>query len=126
MADEKLKIMVLDDEASIGDLLNKFLTKKNYMVTAFTSPKQALKHLKNNPVDLMITDMNMPEMNGLDVTKAAKTSNPDLPIIIMSSSCLQERKDEMAKLGVCDYIQKPLNLNYLESRIALNQSVDHR
>jgi DNA-binding response OmpR family regulator len=126
MADEKPKITVLDDDAAIGDLLTKYLTKRNYAVASFVSAKQALKYIENNPVNLMIVDVNMPEMNGFEVTKAVKTLKPNLPIMIMSSDCLQERKDEMAKLGICDYIQKPFNLNYLENRIALNQSVNHR
>jgi putative two-component system response regulator len=120
MTNEKPKITIVDDDPQIGHLLTKYLTKKNYVVTSFTSPKQALKHLENKPVDLMITDMNMPEMNGLEVIKAVKESNPKLPIILMSSEFPNtERMDEMIKLGVSDFISKPFELNCLESKIAL-------
>ena len=120
MPELKSKITVVDDDPEIGHLLTKYLTKKNYVVTSFSSPKQALECLETSPVNLMLVDMNMPEMNGLEVIKAVKESRPNLPIILMSSEFPNtERMDEIIKLGVSDFISKPFELNCLESKIAL-------
>ena len=120
MPELKPKITVVDDDPEIDQLLTKYLTKKNYVVTSFISPKRALEYLETSSVNLMLVDMNMPEMNGLEVIKAVKESKPKLPIILMSSEFPNtERMDEMIKLGVSDFISKPFELNCLESKIAL-------
>lgn len=120
MTDLNPKIVVVDDEPAIGELLVNFLGQEGYEITSFTSGKKALAHLKTKPVDLLLTDLRMPEMNGLDVIKATKKTKPDLPIMAMSGSPdseMIEIIDELRKLGVSNYLKKPFTLNYLKQVI---------
>jgi len=117
MTELKPKIMVVDDVPAIAELLTKFLTKKNYEVTSFTIGKEALEHLKTNEVNLMVTDIDMPEMSGIELIKATKELKPNLPILIVSGSCDSETMNEIVKMGISDYIAKPFQLDSLEHSI---------
>ena len=114
MADLKPKIVVVDDSSDLGKMVEIFLSRQGYEVTSFTSGKKALEYLRDNPVNLMLTDINMPEMSGLDLIKAIKKTKPDLPIIAMTGSPDPEIIDELSKLGVSNCLEKPLFLSYLE------------
>jgi DNA-binding NtrC family response regulator len=112
----KPKIMVVDDEPAIAELLTRFLTKKNYGVTSFTSGKKALEHLKTNEVNLMVTDIDMPEMNGIELIKATKELKPALPILVITGTAnLEARNEIVTLLGIgTNYIEKPFQLDRLE------------
>lgn len=122
MTELKPKIMVVDDEPIIGELLTKFLTKKNYEVASFTNGKDALEYLKTNEVNLMLTDMDMPEMSGIELIKATKELKPKLPILVVSGSCDLKTMNEIIKTGISDYIAKPFQLDSLEKSIKLRLS----
>jgi len=116
---DKPKIMVVDDELEIGELLTRFLQKKNYEVTSFTSPKKALEYLRTNSVNLMLTDIHMPEMSGIELIKTAKGIKSNLPVIVMTGmpgSGLM--KEIIGKLGISDYLVKPFQLDSLEKIVA--------
>lgn len=87
------------------------------MVISFTSGKQALEYLKTNSASLMLTDVDMPGMNGIELIKAIKGLKPNLPVLVMTGTSCSEAANEMVRLGFPDYITKPFELNYLESRI---------
>ena len=116
--DVKPKIVVVDDVPTIGELLVRFLSKKNYEVSSFTNGKNALEYLKQKQVDVVLTDMHMPEMNGLELIKGIKIIRQDLPIILMSSYVDQDILDDLTAEGICDYVKKPFDLSALEQIIA--------
>jgi len=118
MTELKPKIIVVDDEPAIGELLTRFLAKKNYEVASFTSGKEALEHLKTNDVNLLLTDMNMPEMNGIELIRATKGLQPNLPILLMTGTPDAEMMNELIKYTISDYITKPFELDSLEKVIA--------
>ena len=148
MAELKPKIMVVDDVPEIGEMLTRFLTKKNYEVTSFTSAKEALEHLKTNEVNpvrkstdngdnnisdsnrntaklsngvnLLLTDMliSISEMTGIELIKATKEFNPNLPILVMTSYPGSELMQKIIAMGISDYIAKPFQLDSLEKIIA--------
>jgi DNA-binding NtrC family response regulator len=120
MENLKANIVIVDDDPSVGELLSKFLTKKNYTVNWFTSPFQALGHLKDHPVNFLLTDLHMPEMNGVELIKATKEFKPDLPIIVMSGTYDLSLLDELDSLKVSQRIAKPFKLEALEQIIAYN------
>jgi DNA-binding NtrC family response regulator len=76
-----------------------------------------LEHLKEHQIDLMLVDMRMPEMNGLEVIKTVKSTSPVLPIMVVTSHIDQEILDELSKLKVYDFIIKPFDLATLEKKI---------
>lgn len=118
MTDVKPKIIVIDDVQTIGELLVRFLSKNNYEVITFSTGKDALEYLKKNQVDLVLTDMYMPEMDGIAVIKSIKNIRHDLPIILMSSYIDQDVLDELNTAGIFDYVKKPFDLVVLEQLIA--------
>ena len=115
---DKPKIIVVDDEPDIGEILTRFLAKKNYEVASFTSGKEALEYLKTNEVNLLLTDMAMPEMNGIELIRATKGLQPNLPILLMTGTPNAEMMNELIKYTISDYIAKPFELDSLEKVIA--------
>ncbi len=111
------KIVVVDDNEMTGELLIFFLSQRGYVVTSFSNPKKALEYLKTNLVNLMITDIQMPEMNGIELIKKAQELNPNLPIIAISGSFNIKIIDRLSELYITDYLQKPFKLNHIENII---------
>lgn len=119
MAELKPKIMIVDDEPFIGELLTRFLSKRGYEAISFTSGQKALTYLENNPVNLVLTDLVMPEMNGIELIKAVKALHPNLPILVMLGWVPEpELMDDLIKLGIPDHIAKPFTLKEIETTIA--------
>ena len=113
----KPKIMVVDDDPAICDVLHKYLGKKGYNITTFTNPKLALEFLKDNDYGLLLVDINMSEMSGIEVVKAVKGIKPLLPIIVMSGSSDRAEIEEVVKMGISGFFSKPFDLLSLLSSI---------
>ncbi|MFH1231148.1 MAG: response regulator [Planctomycetota bacterium] len=120
MENLKPNIVIVDDDPLVGELLSKFLSKKNWTVNCFTSPSQALEYLKDHSVNLLLTDLHMPEMNGIELIKATRKFKPDLPIIVMFGTYDLSLLDELDNLKVSQQITKPFELKTLEQIIAQN------
>jgi len=116
-------IMVVDDDPAICALLKRSLVNNQWELSVFTSPEQALEYGKNNRIDLMITDISMPEMTGTELISRIKASKPDIPVIIISSSIDANVMEENARHGVVDYFKKPFNLDALKSRVMAKLSL---
>lgn len=114
MENLKANIAIVDDDPAIGELLSKFLNTKNYTVNCFTDPFLALGYLKNHPVNLLLTDLHMPKMNGIELIKATSQFKPDLPIILMSGTYDPSLLDELDRLKDSQRIAKPFKLETLE------------
>ena len=106
-----IKIMVVDDEPDIGEILTRFLGQKGYEVVSFTEGRKALEYLKSNPVHLVLTDINMLEMNGAEVIRSARELKPGISFLVMGSRLgTGEIEQDLAGLGFLDYIHKPFEL----------------
>lgn len=110
--------MVVDDEPSIGKMLTTFLARKGYGVVSFTNGYKALEYLVDSPARLVLTDINMPELNGMDVIRLARAIRPEVNFLVMSS-CLddEEVKQGLAELGISDYLRKPFSLEALAQAV---------
>ncbi|MBI4712720.1 MAG: response regulator [Planctomycetes bacterium] len=99
-------------------MLKYFLGNTKYQVICFNNGKEALDCLKNKHTafGLLLTDLDMPEMTGLELARQGKTLYPALPIIVMSGSATGQDRDEIFSLGA-DFIPKPFKLNDLLERI---------
>jgi len=117
MENLKVNIVIVDDDPSVNGLLSTFLSKKNYTVNCFVSPSLALEYLKNHPVNFLLTDLHMPEMNGVELIKATRDFKPDLPIIVMTGTYDLSLLDELDSLKVPHQIAKPFKLEALEQII---------
>lgn len=111
------KILVVEDDISLSDSIKVFLTKKGFNVFCSYSAKYALKELEEYQVDLIITDIMMPYMDGIEFIKEVRKMNINCPILIISAKDQFLDKKAGFLSGADDYMVKPIDLNELELRI---------
>ena len=112
--DRAARILVVDDERSMRELLAIVLGREGYEVVVAENGRQALDELERRPVDLLISDIHMPDMTGLDVLRTAKGMNPDLAGIMVTAFASTETAIEALRMGAYDYIHKPFNVDELK------------
>lgn len=103
----KAKIICVDDEDVILDSFRKILVLDGYAVDTVNSGPEAINLIKSNHYDFLFTDLKMPEMDGVEVTKAVKYLRPDIDVIIITGYATVETAVDCMKLGAMDYVQKP-------------------
>ena len=108
------RILVVDDEQDILDILSRFLTIKNYDVLTSETCEEALATLAQEKVDLVLLDINMPGMSGLEALRSICAAEPGLPVVMVSGQGDEEVARSTLKEGAFDYVTKPVNLDYLE------------
>ena len=102
-----LKILILDDEKKITDRLSNYLTQKAFKVFTANSPRKAFEILDNEKIDILISDIMLPEMNGLEVLKNVKNEYPEIEVIMISGHGDMDTVIEATRNGAVDYIRKP-------------------
>lgn len=105
----KPSIMIVDDEEIVRASLSSWLLEDGYEVMPVESGKLALEELKEKHYDLMLVDLKMPEMDGLELMKEVKKFLPDLPIIIMTAYATVDTAVKAIKDGAFDYLMKPFD-----------------
>lgn len=113
-------ILVVDDEPNVCEFLVDFLTFNGYNALSAISGKEALQILSSQEIDLMLLDIIMPEMNGLEVLVRVKQEYPQTPVIILTGAKDQNIVAESLRLGAVDLIYKPIDLETLERSINTN------
>lgn len=107
---ERPRVLVVDDEASIRDLLSKTLALAEYDVDVAQDGRSALDRLRIYPYDLLIADLKMPGVDGLSVIREAKRYKSDLPVIIITGFSTESSAIEAVNLGVAGYLTKPFRV----------------
>lgn len=108
------RVLVVDDEADAVELLQEFLVNKGYEVSTASDGEEALRKVKEERPHLVLLDVRMPGMNGLDVLRQVRQLDQEVGVIMVTAVNEEETGREALKLGAFDYIVKPLNLEYLE------------
>ena len=103
----KARILCVDDEAVILDSFRKILVLDGYCVDTVETGQEALGLIQKHSYDFCFTDLKMPEMNGLDVTKAVKHIRPDIDVVIITGYATVETAVDCMKYGAMDYVEKP-------------------
>ncbi len=104
-------ILVIDDEPGIRTVLNDILTDEGYQVLTAEDGIEGLALLNENPVDLVILDVWLPQMGGIDVLKQIKEKHPTLEVVMISGHANVDIAVKAVKLGAFDFIEKPLSLD---------------
>jgi excisionase family DNA binding protein len=107
---DRPRILVVDDEQAVRDLLAKTLTMADYDVDSAPDGASAIDRLRAVEYDLLITDLKMPGMDGLSVIREARRTAPDLPVIIITGYSTEASAIEAINLGVAGYLTKPFRL----------------
>lgn len=115
-----LKIFVVDDERIVRVTTADDLRDQGYSVREFASAHAALQHLNDSKedVDLIISDLKMPEMDGLEFLSKVKSFNPDIYVLLMTAFATVDTAVDAMKLGAYDYISKPFNIDELLLSVA--------
>ena len=115
--EEKVKILVVDDEKYICSLIEDMLEGEKYSVKSETNPKKAVKLIESNPPDLIITDLVMHPLSGVDVLKTAKKTRPEGVVILMTGQPTIENAVSVLKSGAYDYLIKPFSMDNLKATV---------
>jgi signal transduction histidine kinase len=107
----RARLLVVDDEAAQMKALCNTLQEEGYTTVGFTSARQALEHLASNEFDLLLTDLMMPEMDGIALLRAAQEIDRDLAAVIMTGHGTIDTAVQAMQGGALDYILKPFRLN---------------
>ena len=109
------KILIIEDEAAIRRVLTKILSEENdsYLVEDAEDGLVGLEKIKNNDYDLVLCDIKMPKMDGVEVLEAVKKLKPEIPMVMISGHGDMETAIQTMRLGAFDYISKPPDLNRL-------------
>ena len=111
------QVFVVDDDLQMRKAIGEALTRSGYAVTAFAGARAAMEALKSSPCSLVMTDVRMPAMTGLELLQEVKGVKPDLPVIVMTAyGTIQDAVDAM-KLGALDYLLKPFSLEEMEETV---------
>jgi Response regulator containing CheY-like receiver, AAA-type ATPase, and DNA-binding domains len=112
------KIMVVDDTDDVRELIGAFLQTRGYDITMATDGVDALGKLKNDTFSLIITDINMPKMNGPELLDTMSRSTQDYKAVVMSTYIEDDIKTELRKKGAVAFLEKPFSLRQLEDVVA--------
>ncbi len=108
------KILIVEDKESMAQMLKETLEPEGYEVMIANNGAEGIRMLKENRVDVVLTDLRLPKKNGLEVLKASKSENPLIPVIVMTAYGSVETAVNAMKLGAYDFITKPLDTDYLQ------------
>ncbi len=111
----KPRIAVLDDEQRLVDILAMVLRREGYDVQTFTDPDAALEAVRAEPFDVLITDLKMPGMDGLEMLRRTKTSDPELPVILITAHATVQTAITAMREGAFDYVEKPFDNDELKA-----------
>lgn len=117
-------ILVVDDEQAIRFLLTEVLTKDGHSVTAAADGSIATEKLQAANYDLVITDLHMPDVDGIGVLRAAKKKQANTEVLILTGRGTVSSAVEAMRLGAFDYLTKPVDLE--EFRVKVRQAIEHR
>jgi DNA-binding response OmpR family regulator len=116
--DSRARLLIVDDEANLRAGLRDLLSLMGYQVKEAASGHEALELLKSQPYDLMVLDMRMPGMDGIEVMHRARQMRPDLSIIVLTAHASLESAIAAVKSDAADYMLKPFNIDDLAATIS--------
>lgn len=112
------KVLIVDDELSMRQFLTHLLEREGYQVRVAENGRRAMGLLREDPADLMITDVRMPDMGGIDLLRAARESLPNIEVIMMTAFANVDTAREAFLLGAFDFIQKPFDNDLLKEMVS--------
>lgn len=113
----KIEIMVLDDEPIVGSRLRPSFEKLGYTVESYIDSRKALERLREKNFDVVVTDLKMANVDGMEIHRFAKERSPDTIVIIITGFATAETAREALQSGVYDFIAKPFKISQLSQLI---------
>jgi DNA-binding NtrC family response regulator len=110
---ERFNVLLVDDEREFLETLVKRIQKRNVSATGVTSGEEALAFLEKNPVDVVVLDVRMPGMDGIETLRALKRQYPLTEVVMLTGHASLEVAIEGMELGAFDYLMKPVEIDDL-------------
>ncbi|HAX72678.1 MAG TPA: DNA-binding response regulator, partial [Firmicutes bacterium] len=111
------KVLLVEDDVNLRRLIHDFLTRQYYDVYACSNGEEALEIMAHQHIDVVITDIMMPQVDGFELTKQLRSVEQHLPIIMITAKESWQDKKKGFLNGVDDYLVKPINLDELSLRL---------
>ena len=118
------KILVVDDEQSLREVLGIMLKRAGYAVTSAADGEEAIEHLNKEIFDLVITDLRMPKVDGMEVLKAVKSASPETVVLVITAFATADSAVEAMKQGAYDYLTKPFQVD--EVQLIIRNALERR
>ncbi len=120
---QKPRIIFVDDDPNAGELMLRFSEEASYACTVFRLPEAALEHFKKEGADLIVSDLRMPKMTGVELLQAVRKHTPDIPFIIITGYANIDDAIDALRLGASDFIKKPFDMDELQ--ILIEKTLGH-
>lgn len=117
------RIIFVDDDPNAGELMLRFSEEASYSCTVFRLPEMALEHFKKEGADLIVSDLRMPKMTGVELLQAVREHTPDIPFIIITGYANVDDAINALRLGASDFIKKPFDMDELQ--ILIEKTLGH-
>ena len=111
------RILIVDDEPTMRQLLRTHLKRQNYEILEAGAAEEGLSIVKENDLDLVITDVKLGGMTGVELLSQIKRIYPDLPVIVMTGMPEIQDAVESMKIGAVDYVSKPFRIEQLKAKL---------
>ena len=121
---KKPRILFVDDDPNAGALMLLFSEEASYSCTVFRLPLMALEHFKKEGADLIVSDLRMPKMTGVELLHAVREHTPDIPFIIITGYANVDDAVDALRLGASDFIKKPFDMDELQ--ILIEKTLGHQ
>lgn len=118
------KILIIDDEKSVLDMLNVVFKKEGYRVKASLSAQKAFELIDKEDFDLILSDIRLPQISGMELLRKVKEKKPDIPVIMITAYGTIKQAVEALKAGAIDYVLKPFDVE--ELKIIVSQGLEKR
>ncbi len=116
------KILVVDDDAEVRMATRDFLSSKGYEVAVAEGGLEALRMIEASPPDVVLLDVAMPVMDGMETLRRIVATHPAMPVIMVTANADIEITSKVLQLGAADYVPKPFDLDYLDQAISIQLS----
>jgi DNA-binding NtrC family response regulator len=120
----KGNILVIEDDQDMCDLLKTGLSRREFCISTYISGKEGLEAVHTQPTDVVLADINLPDMNGLDICNTIATDMPDIPVVIMTAFGSMDTAIAAIRAGAYDFVTKPLDMDILA--MSLERAVRYR
>lgn len=115
---EKYRVLVVEDDPINFQLLNVFLRKTGIQIKHAATGGEVMLHIEDEVPDIVLLDVQLPDINGVQLTDMIKSQHPEVPIIIQTASILETQIQEMLDMGCDDYVLKPINREDLLTKMS--------
>ena len=110
---QKIKVLLVDDEKEFINTLSERIIMRGFKSDVALTGEEALKILDNYTPDVMVVDLKMPGIGGMDVLRRVKETNPEIQVIMLTGHGSKDDEADARRFGVSDYLQKPVGIDML-------------